>query len=443
MNRYHGRLSLVLLSGLMALLLACTQAAPTTPPEPPPGPPAPPATEPTAQAAPSTPAPRPVDGAFSGQAAFEHVKHLAEVIGSRVAGTDNERKAADYIAQQLRGYGYTVDQPAVDFELADEAAAELEVVNTRSFPTNSLGFSASGTVTAPLVAVNGIGNPSDFPPSARGAVTLVMRGALSFADKVRNAADAGAVGVIVYNNEPGEFRGTLGRSGAASIPAVGVSGDAGQELLRMAQNGAQVRLRVEARTVQVRSRNVLARAGETCTYVIGGHYDSVPAGPGANDNASGTAVTLELARVLRPIAERAGLCFMAFGAEELGLWGSRIHVQGLTPEQRQAIRGMVNLDMVGVGDRWRISGSEALVGYVGEVAQALGIAVQLAPGGRGTGGGSDHASFLQAGIPAVFFYRMDDPNYHLPTDQAQFVDPAALEQAGKMVVGLVERLAGS
>jgi aminopeptidase YwaD len=368
-----------------------------------------------------------------------YVKQLADVISIRVAGSDEERKAADYIGAQFKGFGYSVEQLPAEFELDDETVAELEVVGAKRIPTNSLGFSGSGSFSAPLVAVTGVGRPGDYPASVKGAIALVQRGTLSFGDKVRNAADAGAKGIIVYNNELGEFRGTLGTAGA--IPALGVSGEAGQELLKLAAlSGTQVRIKVENQTLQVKSRNVLAKAGESCSYVIGGHFDSVPAGPGANDNASGTAATIEAARVLWPIAKQANLCFMAFGAEELGLWGSRIYVRGLSAAERQGIKAMVNLDMVGVGDRWRISGSEALVSRVGEVADALGYKVGLSPAGRGAGGGSDHASFMQAGIPAVFFFRMEDPNYHLATDQTKFIDPINLEQAGRMTVELIKRL---
>ena len=423
---------------VLAFAAACTQPAPAGES----GTAAPPASA-TAEPAPAstaTPAPRAaaVGPDFSGPAAYEHVKQLADVIGSRVAGSDEERKAADYIATQFRGYGYTTEQTPVEFELADETVAELEVSGAKRIPTNSLGFSASGNLSAPLVAVKGVGQPADFPALANGAVVLVQRGTLSFGDKVKNAANAGAKGIIVYNNEAGEFRGTLGTAGP--ILAVGVSGDAGQELLTLAQQpGAQVRLKVETQSVQVKSRNVLAKAGDTCSYIVGGHLDSVQAGPGANDNASGTAATIEAARVLWPLAKQANLCFMAFGAEELGLWGSRIHVRGLSAAERQGIKAMVNLDMVGVGDRWRISGSEPLVNQVGEVADALGYKVGLAPSGRSAGGGSDHASFIQAGIPAVFFYRLEDPNYHLATDQAKFIDPTNLEQAGRMTGELIKR----
>ncbi|GEM_PF-426334 len=425
-----------------ALLLMVGCAQQPLPPTPAPAevalPPAVATAVPTALAPPVAP----LGPEFSGAAAFQHVHQLADVIGIREAGTAKEVEGAGYIAGQLRGYGYEVSEPPVDFELAEESAASLEITgpSTKTLAGNSLGFSPSGDVTAPLVAVPGTGRPEDFPPSVKGAIALVQRGTLQFADKVKNAADAGAVAIIVYNNEPSEFRGTLGKVG--QVAALGVSGDVGQELLKVAGDaGKPVHLVIAAQRRTVNSHNVLAKVGQAdCHIVVGGHFDSVPAGPGANDNGSGTATMIELARVLRPDAERGGICFMAFGAEELGLWGSRTFVKGLSAAERGVLKAMVNLDMVGVGDRWRITGSDSLVKQVADIAGGMGIAAQAAATGASAGGGSDHASFLQAGIPAVFFYRMNDPNYHLATDQAQFVDPAALEQAGRMAAALVRQL---
>ncbi len=63
--------------------------------------------------------------------------------------------------------------------------------------------------------------------------------------------------------------------------------------------------------------------------------------------------------------------------------------------------------------------------------------------GRSSGGGSDHASFIQAGVPAVFIHRQEDPNYHTPEDKAQSVNPQSLETAGKIAVELVNRLSSA
>ena len=169
----------------------------------------------------------------------------------------------------------------------------------------------------------------------------------------------------------------------------------------------------------------------------------MPEGPGANDNASGTATAIEVARVMRGQAEAQGLCFVAFGGEELGLWGSRKFVEALNEDARSKLVAMINMDMVGVGDRWRITGSKNIQDLTSTVSQGLGIEVLPFEGGSRSGGGSDHASFLAAGIPAVFIHRMEDPNYHTANDTAEHVDPAALEAAGKVVIGMLNQMAAA
>jgi hypothetical protein len=95
--------------------------------------------------------------------------------------------------------------------------------------------------------------------------------------------------------------------------------------------------------------------------------------------------------------------------------------------------------MVGVGDAWRFGGTDDLVQL------ALGAANDLGQRGlplRGPqSGASDHASFLEAGIPAVFLYRVEDPNYHTAGDVASQVDPQALGQAGTIALGVLDDLA--
>lgn len=378
---------------------------------------------------------------FSGKEAYKHVQQLASTIGARAAGTAEERAAADYIASYFSKLGYNVQQQPFEFDDYDVQASGLEIKtpSSESIRSLALAFSIGGDVTGPLKAA-GLGNPADF--SAGGfdrTIVLLERGTIRFSEKVANAAKAGAVGAIVYNNTEGDLLGNLGE--ASTIPIVGIKRADGERLLDLLKAGPlQMRLNVDAKNRRITSQNVIAKGGDTCRTVIGGHYDSVPAGPGANDNASGTASVMELARVARGQAQAKGLCFMAFGSEELGLWGSRRYVESLSDADKKSISLMINMDMVGVGDRWSIMGSQEPGKQVADIAQALGVAVTTSSQtGRG-GGGSDHASFIQAGIPAVFFYRMEDPNYHTANDKAEFVDPTAMEEAGKMAASLLEKL---
>jgi aminopeptidase YwaD len=359
---------------------------------------------------------------------------LAQDIGSRPAGSDAESAAADYIADQLTSYGFNTVIDPFELQYYVEQVSHLEVLSPASTTLDAitLRLSASGETSGGLLAA-GIGRPEDFPPEGMaGRLALVQRGELTFSDKVANATAAGASAVIVYNNEQGAFQGDL--ESESAIPAVGVSREDGQRLLDLLDQGpVSVHLLVEESLRKATSRNVVARPPDgLCRRLVGAHYDSVEAGPGANDNASGVAALLETARVLASGDAREGVCFATFGAEEVGLIGSHHFVAELSMEERQTLEGMINLDMVGVGDQWWLFGSDGLVTELDAGAAALGL--DPVPVQTSTRSSSDQNSFLDAGITAVLLHRFDDPRYHTAEDQAQFVDPQLLQQATEMAL---------
>jgi Zn-dependent M28 family amino/carboxypeptidase len=130
------------------------------------------------------------------------------------------------------------------------------------------------------------------------------------------------------------------------------------------------------------------------------------------------------------------LVFVDFDAEEIGLVGSSHFVSQLSEEQRRSIVAMINLDMVGVGTDSLIGGSDSLM----RLARASGSRTGLSLGTLGESGGSDHASFIRAGIPALFIYRSNDPNYHSPNDRAEYIDPANLQIAGDLALDVIAGL---
>jgi aminopeptidase YwaD len=377
----------------------------------------------------------------SGDEAYRHVVVLAQDIGSRAAGSDTEFAAADYIADQLTSYGFRAVIEPFEVEYYVEQTSRLEVRSpeTITLEPQALRLSASGEAAGELVAA-GIGRTEDFPAEGMtGQVALVERGELTFSDKVANAAAAGAVAVIVYNNEAGSFRGDL--EDESTIPAVSISQEDGQRLLALlAQGPVSVHLSVQAGLRKATSRNVVVRPPDgRCERLVGAHYDSVEAGPGANDNASGVGVLLETARALAIGGGREGVCLVAFGAEEVGLVGSRHFVTGLSPDERQALQGMVNLDMVGVGDQWQLLGSDELVAELD--AEAASLALDPVPIELSPRSSSDQNSFIGGDIPAILIHRFDDPRYHSAEDQVQFVEPRLLEQATELTLLALRLLA--
>ena len=391
---------------------------------------------------------------FSGAAAKQQVDMLAGQIGSRPAGSPAYDQAVAYALDQLRQWGYTPVQQTFSVQVFNDRGSQVDITASSdpastglNVPAATLMYSIAGDVEAPLVAV-GLGQPEDLAGvDVHGQIALIQRGVLRFSEKVENAAAAGAVAAIVYNDTSGSVQGAL--SSRAPIPATTISGDSGQQLLQLLKTGSvRVRLRVDASSDERPVSNVIAdlqgSRADAATVIFTAHLDSVPAGPGANDNGSGSGVVLELARELsqrsvvdRPLTFR----FALFGAEELGLDGSRYYVDNLSEPERHAIAADINLDMVGVGDSWRFGGTDDLV------QMALGAANDLGQRALPLRGpllsASDHASFLSAGMPAVFLYRVEDPNYHTAGDVASLVDPAALGQAGTIALEIADELAAN
>jgi Zn-dependent M28 family amino/carboxypeptidase len=179
--------------------------------------------------------------------------------------------------------------------------------------------------------------------------------------------------------------------------------------------------------------------GGECSIVAGGHYDSVPEGPGANDNASGTAVVLEMARTRAARGELDDVCYVLFGSEEIGLVGSGEYVQSLTPEQISNLEAMLNFDMLAVGSDWPLVGSPEITDLAARTADTLGIG-HTTEADLPENVGSDHVNFANAGVPSIIFNCFCDENYHSPQDTFEFVQPERLSQAGAMGLGIIEDL---
>lgn len=385
--------------------------------------------------------------AASGTAALGHVTVLSQQIGPRVAGTPEYGRAADYVADQLQRFGYQVDRQAFPFVGFEEMSAPALVVTapvqTALHPVTLLysGPTPARGVEADIVAA-GIGRRDDFAgKQVEGHVALVKRGELRFSEKASNAAAVGAAAVIIYNSQPGPAQsGTLGAPTA--IPTVMIPQQEGERLLQlMAASSVRVRLTVNTLVKPRTSENVIGiKRGTTKPdeiLVVGGHLDSVPFAPGANDNASGVAAMLEVARLLADVPTARTVHFVAFGAEEVGLLGSDYYARNRAGTKI----GMINLDMVGDGPVMLVAnsaGSGGLLDAAERVAGRLGLRLE-----RSRSGSSDHVTFERAGVPVVFIHTGDDGVYHTPMDLVGHIQPQLLAQAASLAAGLVLELAGS
>ena len=375
-------------------------------------------------------------------AGLAYLTAFTERFSPRESGTDDERAAAEFLADEMRRLGYEVAEQPLTVALIDWDIEPVSIVapEPRALRSRPLGMSGAGDVVAPL-AYAGKALESDIPADGlAGRIALIERGSITFEEKATRVADAGAVGAIIYNNAAGEFGGTLMRQ--ASIPAASISREDGLEILEALEGGARVEARIRVEVERRSSQNTIAeKRGTTAdsgVVVLGAHYDSVPKSQGAGDNGTGVAALVLMAQELADAEFPFTLRFIFFGVEEIGLRGSRHYVENLTDAELRDIAVMMNFDAMGAG-KASILGDGALVNAALRIAAENGLSVGESEGMRG--GGSDHAPFRDAGVPVLFFFGDDFSRINSPDDALEFVDPSIMGTHMTVALRLLYELA--
>jgi Zn-dependent M28 family amino/carboxypeptidase len=339
--------------------------------------------------------------------------------GTRVAGTKGFDDSADYAEKVLKDAGYNVTRQAFAFqsfiELPGTSLTQVSPTPTATIETSILSYSGSGNVTGTvsvLPTVTGC-NTADFAGFTAGNIALISRGACSFASKATNAKNAGATAVVIYNNAPGELNGTLGEEFTLTIAVTSVLQTEGQKLAAI----PNLVLAINASTVRgtATTTNIIAESkdGDANNVVmVGAHLDSVDAGGGINDNGSGSAAVLEVAKQMGKVKPRNKVRFALWSAEESGLVGSEKYVESLSEAEKQKIALYLNFDMIGspnhvffVYDGDNSDGVGAGAGPAGsagieKIFQTFYNKVGVAFKGTDFDGRSDYGPFIAAGIPA-------------------------------------------
>ena len=376
--------------------------------------------------------------------AWANLVKLTEGFSPRESGTEQEQMAAGYLVGEFRSMGYHAELQPFTFEFLSRDMPVLKLTSPegREIKGFHMGLSAIGEASGILVDV-GKAISEDLPPGGiHGKIAFIQRGTITFEEKVARVARAGALAAVIYNNEPGGFGGRLANQ--SNIPAVSISKESGEtikELMASSEVEATASLVQEMRD----SRNVVAEKPGTASdgkvVILGGHFDTVPGTQGANDNGSGTATLLTVARAILGKPYPFTIRFIAFGSEELGLFGSRSYVDSLTDAEREATLAMLNFDVPGSGDAVELEGSLDLIRQVLGYGRENGIEVKV--GTPLQGASSDHATFIEAGIPAVMFLADDLSRLHTPEDRIEFVRPELMGAAAVLGIGLLDLLAES
>ena len=434
-------------------------------------------------------------GVFNGARAREHIAYLADPArGGRYSGSAGYLDAARYVADQFEAIGLEplgdggtylqrFSMPIVDLSatpVLTRTGADAKSWKHRVDFTESVGGrSGNGAVEAPVVVVGGgaKGNGQDdfAGVTTRGNIALVT--GPTAGGVVETAFAEGAVGVLVIGDTSIRYS-FIPRFSAPTIPVLVITESVANELLApAARTVAQVQNSVRARrsnpgapspafdtgvTVRmslpltpvrdIEGVNVVGLLRGTDpdlskrAVLVGGHLDGVGTDPdgtvfaAANDNASGPAVTIEVARAL--VAKRAELrrsiVFVAWAGEEEGLLGSEAYAarMAVSPGRVESLVAYLNLDVIGCcGNTLEASDeSSALVERIRAAARTLGVPFQSI-----RGGGSDQTTFAKRGVPSAIIL-WSDIILHTPRDTIALIETPRLQKAGDVVTAVALEL---
>ncbi|MFE6253760.1 M20/M25/M40 family metallo-hydrolase [Agromyces sp. NPDC057865] len=361
--------------------------------------------------------------------------------GTRASGTPGYDESLEFVQTQLEAVGYEVTVQPFLFnsfrELSDPVFEQVSPDPTTYVPGEDFftaEYSGSGDVEAPLEAVdlvlppgaqastsNSGCEPEDFTGFTEGNIALVQRGTCDFSVKAQNAYDAGAAGVIIFNEgQEGRtetLNPTLGDQFSADLPVIGTSFEIGNDLATLLEQG-EVVIHLQTETQIERDVQTYNLIAETPTgrddrvVMAGAHLDSVPDGPGIEDNGTGSATLLETAMQMAElgIQPRNTVRFAWWGAEEAGLVGSQYYVDSLDKRAAKNIQLYLNFDMIGSpnygrfiydgsGDAFGIKGP-AGSGNIEGIFEQYFASQGLASEPTAFDGRSDYDAFIAAGIPA-------------------------------------------
>lgn len=444
----------------------------------------------SAQSSPKAVEPQELAGKITVDAMFAHLRKLQEIAdshgGNRAVGSPGYDASVDYVAQLLREKGFDVQTPEFERMGTMRGGNPALVVSGTAYQVDQASMlvtTAPGGLNAPTLRP---GKPSGCAATdygsvnVSGAIAVVDDSGCSVVAKQNTALAKGAVGLLVVNRGRQPAPGGLFTTGyyrELTVPVGVIDENTDAALL---STSAPVRLTLDGKAEMIKSRNVTAqtRTGSASDVVlVGAHLDSVGGGPGINDNGSGVAALLETALQLGSSPKASNAVRFAFwGAEEVGLDGSRQYVRNLPLDQLDDLALYLNFDMVGSpnagfftydGDQ---SGQatdpkptpEGSAGIERTMAGYLNLA-GARPADMPISANTDYHPFLQAGVPiggtttgssqrktevqarlwggraGVAF----DPNYHTARDTIDNVDARALGIMGSAIAFTVGTYARS
>lgn len=404
----------------------------------------------------------------------QHILHLCDAIGPRWASSPAEERTVAYINEQMRAAGlanvaaeeYTLHtwMPQSYHAIVVEESSSVAILPFLRCPTCD--------VTGPIVDVGfGTGHIlEDAAAKLPGAIAVVNLGLEPFsppeilAYRLRALAAAGAVAAVVVDRKDGgrvEYHSTGDWRDPGPdnhpLPTVAVTREERTRLRKLAAQGKHLRLMVNADLYDAPAHNtsaeIIGSEWPEQHIILGGHHDTVFGTPGGNDNASGTSVVMETARVLAQLQAEMGirpgctLRFVTFSAEEQTLQGATAYVAQHYGNNQTKPKLAINLDELSTGTiKGVVLGFPHLRKLVQQQFDSMGDGLQCHVMAQ-LDASSDHFPFLAAGIDAGHLWRWrfvgrhaDADFHHEPGDTTDKVKLRELKEYVGQLARLLLRL---
>jgi len=382
---------------------------------------------------------------FDASSAYRFMESLVKDIGNRESGTDSERRAAKQIKAWYEELG-----------LASVTTEEFEV------QTSHILKEEASLPDGTKIECAAVGNSLSTPPEGVEAEVvmlestsqetlkrienkIVVLSTILYKKDFLKVMKAKPVALVYPSHTP--LAPTIYRSIHAefveneNVSAVSIAHD---DVLKVLKGPKKLRIVTEVKKVTAKSQNIVGKVPgvlEDEDILIGAHYDTVRSVMGAHDNAAGTGLVLELARIFAGEKPNRTLRVAAFGSEELGLRGSFHHAEN--PENTKNLKLFLDFDVHGIllGSLSAVVlGPEELKSYLSFTAKELGIRLQTTS--ELGMGGSDHMPLALYGVPSIMLSRGGGAAQimHTNLEDLRWCGSDAFIPAGKLSQTLLERL---
>ncbi|KAJ3495275.1 hypothetical protein NLG97_g3514 [Lecanicillium saksenae] len=387
--------------------------------------------------------------------------------GNRAHGLPGYKASVDFILERVvKRFGARLDTYVQPFnatfnqvkkiELTGPAGESVEVYALQFVQQTPSDGASGDLIDTPVDDQRGSGCFEDqwAGIDAAGKIPLIKRGICALSTKLKLAKERGAVAAVIYNNEPGTPGGaTLGSGNFGQLVPVGlVRQDVGLDWKKRLAAGDQLRVKllVDAIFEQRESWNIVSetKLGDPNNVVmLGAHLDSVQAGPGVNDDGSGSAALLEIVTSFQKyVGYKNKVRFAWWGAEELGLLGSLHYTAQLPEAERDKIKFYFNYDMIGsIEPVYLVQSDTVAHKYGGQPLFDYLVRNGVTPRYSKFGSSSDYYGFLQIGIPSAGIFTgagaPNDPCYHQACDNLTNIHWDAFQLNAKAAAYVAAKLA--